>query len=124
MYDPASQLATIMPTGLTGSIVRTEGLTAAVAGFPAPVGALVEIERQAGRPVEAEVIGFRDATTLVYPLGEMTGVRHGNQVRLTRTSRTLRVGNELLGRVIDARCKAIDGGIPVPDISRSTYGEK
>ena len=109
MYDPASQLATIMPTGLTGSIVRTEGLTAAVAGFPAPVGALVEIERQAGRPVEAEVIGFRDATTLVYPLGEMTGVRHGNRVRLTRTSRTLRVGNELLGRVIDARCKAIDG---------------
>ena len=24
----------------------------------------------------------------------------------------------------DIRCKAIDGGIPVPDISRSTYGEK
>ncbi|MGI8980764.1 MAG: FliI/YscN family ATPase [Pirellulaceae bacterium] len=109
MYDPASQLATIMPTGLTGSIVRTEGLTAAVAGFPAPVGALVEIERQAGRPIEAEVIGFRDSTTLVYPLGEMTGVRHGNRVRLTRTSRTLRVGTELLGRVIDARGKAIDG---------------
>ncbi len=109
MYDPASQLATIMPTGLTGSIVRTEGLTAAVAGFPAPVGALVEIERQAGRPVEAEVIGFRDKTTLVYPLGEMTGVRHGNRVRLTRTVRTMRMGNELLGRVIDARGTAIDG---------------
>ena len=24
----------------------------------------------------------------------------------------------------EARCKAIDGGIPVPDISRATYGEK
>jgi regulator of RNase E activity RraA len=24
----------------------------------------------------------------------------------------------------DVRCRAIDGGIPVPDISRSTYGEK
>ena len=82
---------------MTGSIVRTEGLAAAVAGFPAPVGALVEIERQAGGPVEAEVIGFRDRTTLVYPLGEMTGVRHGNRVRLTRTSRTMRVGPELLG---------------------------
>jgi hypothetical protein len=23
-----------------------------------------------------------------------------------------------------ARCKAIDDGIPVPDISRATYGEK
>ena len=49
-----------MPFALTGSIVRTEGLAAAVAGFPAPVGSLVEIERQAGGPVEAEVIGFRD----------------------------------------------------------------
>jgi hypothetical protein len=24
----------------------------------------------------------------------------------------------------DLRCKAIDDGIPVPDISRATYGEK
>jgi regulator of RNase E activity RraA len=24
----------------------------------------------------------------------------------------------------DIRCKAIDNGIPVPDISRATYGEK
>jgi hypothetical protein len=24
----------------------------------------------------------------------------------------------------ETRCKAIDDGIPVPDISRSTYGEK
>jgi len=24
----------------------------------------------------------------------------------------------------DARCKAIDGGIPVPDISRASFGEK
>jgi len=24
----------------------------------------------------------------------------------------------------DVRCKAIDGGIGVPDISRATYGEK
>ena len=45
------QLATIMPTALTGSVVRTEGLMAAVAGFPAPIGGLVEIERQAGGPI-------------------------------------------------------------------------
>jgi flagellum-specific ATP synthase len=113
MHDPTSQLATIMPTGLTGSIVRTEGLTAAVAGFPAPVGSLVEIERQTGGPIEAEVIGFRDATTLVYPLGEMSGVRHGNRVRMRQTLRTMRMGSELLGRVIDARGQTIDGK-PVP----------
>jgi flagellum-specific ATP synthase len=87
-----------------------------VAGFPAPVGALVEIERQAGGPVEAEVIGFRDGTTLIYPLGEMTGVRHGNRVRLTRTSRTIRVGPELLGRVIDARGRILDS-LPLTHLS-------
>jgi flagellum-specific ATP synthase len=109
MHDLAEQLAEIVSTGLTGSIVRTEGLTAAVAGFPAPLGSLVEIERQAGRPIEAEVIGFREGHTLLYPLGEMAGVRHGSRVHLTRTTRNIRVGNELLGRVVNARGRAIDG---------------
>jgi flagellum-specific ATP synthase len=103
-----AQLDAIVSFGLTGSIVRTEGLAAAVAGFPAPVGALVEIERLSGEPVEAEVIGFRERNTLIYPLGEMTGVRHGNRVRLKRTARTIHVGNELLGRVIDGRGQIID----------------
>jgi len=115
MITITNQLDATLPFALTGSIVRTEGLAAAVAGFPAPVGALVEIERLAGGPVEAEVIGFRDQTTLIYPLGEMTGVRHGNRVRLTRTSRTIRVGPELLGRVIDARGRILDDQ-PLPHL--------
>jgi flagellum-specific ATP synthase len=115
MQGVVNQLDSILPVGLTGSIVRTEGLAAAVAGFPAPVGALVEIERQSGGPVEAEVIGFRDRNTLIYPLGDMAGVRHGNRVRLARTSRTIRLGNELLGRVIDARGRIIDD-LPLPHL--------
>ena len=115
MHNLTNQLDATLPFALTGSIVRTEGLAAAVAGFPAPVGALVEIERQAGGPVEAEVIGFRDRTTLIYPLGEMTGVRHGNRVRLTRTTRTIRVGPELLGHVIDARGRILDD-LPLPHL--------
>ncbi len=117
MTNLIHQLNATMPFALTGSIVRTEGLAAAVAGFPAPVGSLVQIERQAGGPVEAEVIGFRDRTTLVYPLGEMTGVRHGNRVRLVRTSRTIRVGPDLLGRVIDARGRVLDN-LPLPHLPK------
>ncbi|HQU42556.1 MAG TPA: FliI/YscN family ATPase [Pirellulales bacterium] len=103
------QLATILPTGLVGSVARLTGLTAAVAGFPAPVGALVEIERQQGGPLEAEVVGFRDDVTLVCPFGDLQGVRRGNRVRLLRTKSWLRVGPAALGRVIDARGQAIDG---------------
>src|SRR5206468_4935317 len=103
-----AQLDALLPTAITGSIVRTEGLAAAVAGLPAPVGAVVEIDRLARGKIEAEVIGFRGNETIVYPLGEMTGVRRGDRVRFSQTRRTLRVGDELLGRVIDARARVID----------------
>jgi flagellum-specific ATP synthase len=103
-----AQLDAVLPMAMTGSIVRTEGLAAAVAGLPAPVGAVVEIDRLAKGKIEAEVIGFRGRETIVYPLAEMTGVRRGDRVRFSQTRRTLRVGAELLGRVIDARGRAID----------------
>jgi flagellum-specific ATP synthase len=98
-----------MPTALWGSVAQTAGMTVAAAGFPAPVGALAEIRRQTGPPMLAEVIGFRDDMTILFPFSELTGVRHGNRVRLVRTSRWLRVGDELLGRVLDAEGHAADG---------------
>ena len=117
--DFAEQLQTLMPTALYGSVAGTVGTTVSVAGFPAPVGAMAEIHRQAGAPLVAEVIGFRDDLTLLYPMGEPGGVRRGNRVRLTRTSRWLRVGSELLGRVIDAHGQAVDHR-PQPALTERT----
>jgi flagellum-specific ATP synthase len=104
----ATQLDALVPTAMSGSIVRTEGLAAAVAALPAPVGAVVHIERMGGAAVEAEVVGFRNRETIIYPLGDMTGVRRGDRVVLKRTRRLVPVGDELLGRVIDARSRPID----------------
>ncbi len=98
-----------MTASLAGSVVETVGMTAAVADFPAPVGAQVRIERDASTAVEGEVVGFRDGLTLVYLLSATAGVRRGNRVWLARTNSTLRVGPGLLGRVIDARGRCIDG---------------
>ena len=113
MHQLADQIESIMPTAITGCVARTEGTTAAVAGFPAPVGALAEIERQVGAPIRGEVIGFRDQLTLVYPFSSIAGVRRGNRVRMVRTSRFLRAGKQLLGRVIDAHGDCVDG-MPQP----------
>jgi len=115
MLEMAEQIRRIMPTALEGRLVRTIGVTAAVAGFRAPLGAVAEIERHNGPPVPAEVIGFRDDLTLLYPLADLQGVRHGNRVRLCRTQNWLRVGPALLGRVIDARGVPIDGK-PLPPL--------
>lgn len=111
-------------SGLTGSVVQTVGLTAAVADFPAPVGSLVSIQRQGGDHIEAEVVGFRDKQTLVMPLGSLNGIRRGSPVRLVRSMRTVRVGDGLLGRVVDARGRCIDGR-PQPMLPerRSMHGE-
>jgi FliI/YscN family ATPase len=109
MLEIVEQLDAMMPTALTGSVAQTVGTTVSAAGFPAPVGSVAEILRQSGSPLLAEVVGFRDDLTVLYPLNELSGVRRGNRVRLVRTARWFRVGQELLGRVIDAEGRVIDG---------------
>jgi flagellum-specific ATP synthase len=109
MLDLLEQLDEIAPSGLHGSVVRVTGMTVAVADFPAPLGSLVEIDRDAAEAIHGEVVGFRDDQTIVYPLEDLHGVRRGHRVRLVRSSRRLPVGNALLGRVVDANCRAIDG---------------
>jgi flagellum-specific ATP synthase len=103
-------LNTALIASLTGTVVETIGMTVSVADFPAPVGAVVRIERDSGDPAEGEVVGFRDGNTLLYLLSPTAGVRCGNRVRLIRTTRSLKVGPALLGRVINAHGRCIDGG--------------
>lgn len=108
MSNLAQQLDDVMPTAITGSVVRLVGTTASVADFPVPLGSVVEIARQNGEPVPAEVVGFNDHLTLVFPLKSMNGVRPGNQVRLCRTTSRIPVGDGLLGRVINADGQVTD----------------
>ena len=80
-----------------GSVARTVGTAISAAGFPAPVGAVAEIQRQSGTPLLAEVVGFRDDLTVLYPLGDLSGVRRGNRVRLVRTTRLVARGTAIVG---------------------------
>ena len=56
------------------------GRPVSAAGFPAPVGAVAEIERQAGPPLRAEVVGFRDDLTRALSVGR-PGRRAAGQPR-------------------------------------------
>jgi FliI/YscN family ATPase len=117
--DVTEQLAAVMPTELVGSVARTVGMTVSAAGFPAPVGAVAEVECQTGGSLLAEVIGFSDNLTILYPTRDISGVRQGSRVRLVRTARWLRVGQGLLGRVVNAEGEAIDGK-PQPALADRT----
>lgn len=108
-----------MPTGLVGSVALIEGVAAAVSGLPAPVGSVVEIHCQSGNKIEAEVIGFRNGHTWVYPFQEMKGIRQGNRVVLKQTVRRIPVSESMLGRVVDAHGQPLDGKPEPPAAQQS-----
>jgi flagellar biosynthesis/type III secretory pathway ATPase len=45
-----------------------------------PVGAVCEIRIPGGAALPCEVVGFREDVTLLMPLGELQGVRRGDDV--------------------------------------------
>jgi flagellum-specific ATP synthase len=56
----------------------------------------------------AEVVGFRDKYVLMMPLSEMKGVSLGSKIVLSREIATVRVGDELLGRVVNGLGHSLD----------------
>jgi flagellum-specific ATP synthase len=113
MLKLEDHIKTIMPARIVGTVVQTHGLTIAAADFPGPVGSIAEIDRLDGKPLTAEVIGFKDDLTILFPHSDIIGVRRGNRIRLTKTLPWLRVGENLLGRIISAEGKPVDN-LPQP----------
>jgi flagellum-specific ATP synthase len=93
-----------------GRVLRYDGLTLETTGFPASPGALVTVETETGGQVEAEVVGFRDGRNLLFLTEPQAPVVAGSEARLLPGGQMADVGDALLGRVIDARGEALDGG--------------
>lgn len=113
LFDNAlATLDTALPARLTGRVTQIVGLVIECEGLSVPVGASCTIAASAGRPVPAEVVGFRDQRVLLMPLGETAGIRRSDPVHCTSLVQTVGVGPELVGRVLDAAGRPIDGGPP------------
>jgi flagellum-specific ATP synthase len=86
-----------------GKVTRIVGLV--IEGYcpHASIGSLCELTPiDSGEKIYAEIVGFKDNIALLMPLGELRGLGPGSLIRVVRTSATINVGNNLLGRVIDA----------------------
>ncbi|WP_010582711.1 FliI/YscN family ATPase [Schlesneria paludicola] len=108
MLDLEDHLQRIAAAKLTGRVTKIVGMTIAVAGFPAPLGAIARLEADHGGSLEAEVVGFSGEETLLFPYDEMSGVRRGTRVVLGHSVQRVKVGQGLLGRIINARGEFID----------------
>ncbi len=107
------QVAEFEPARLHGRVIQAVGLVVQCEGLALPVGAVCEVRTAGGEAVRGEVVGFRGDIALLMPLGELRGVRRGDEVVCLSTSQRIPVGRGLLGRVIDSQGNPIDGGPPI-----------
>lgn len=63
--------------------------------------------------VDAEVVGFRDKRVMLMPFEDVRGVNNDSLVVLEKHHSSLRVGEGLLGRVLDGKGDPIDGKGPI-----------
>ena len=65
---------------MSGTVAQTVGMTISVAGFPAETGRRWRRNpaRRRDSTLLAEVIGFRNEHTLLYPFSDLAGIRPGD----------------------------------------------
>ncbi len=88
-------------TQVVGQLVESEGPFCSV-------GELCQIVSANGRVFPGEIVGFRGTAVLSMPLERPGGIRYGDEVVTWGARPTLRVGEELLGRVIDGMGEPLD----------------
>lgn len=114
------------PVRIYGRVSKGVGLVIEGVGPRANIGDICQIqssESPDGVYVEAEVIGFRDDKILLMPLGGMRGIGPGAKIVAKGRQRYVKVGNELLGRVLDGLGAPIDGKGPVAGELHPVYNE-
>ncbi len=100
----------------TGSTLRWRGRISQVVGnlmeSEGPfgfVGESCEITSAGGRSYAGEIIGFRGSTVLSMAADHPQGIRLGDEIVTWGARPSVRVGPELLGRVIDPAGNPLDG---------------
>ena len=93
---------------VSGKLVQVVGLTLEAIGCSASVGSICLVETNKGS-IEAEVVGFSGEKIFLMPNESVLGVLPGARVTPLTGDYGIPVGFELLGRVIDAMGKPLDG---------------
>ncbi len=100
---------------LTGKVTQVIGLVIESQGPTVSVGELCYISSHNPDvpPIPAEVVGFREGYVMLMPVGEMQGIGPGCEVTAAQKMLNVKVGDELLGRVLDGLGNPIDGKGPL-----------
>ncbi len=107
----ARELSTIE---LSGVVSEVRGLSLLVSDLPLPIGSMVRV--QSHDPRLGEVVGFDNEQTIVMLMGFTQGIRRGDRVVGVSGGAQVKVGEDLLGRVVDGLGQPIDHDRPVREM--------
>jgi type III secretion protein N (ATPase) len=101
------QLDTIELTSVNGRITEIIGMLIKAIVPKVKMGEICMIKRDT-EPLLAEVVGFTKDEVFLSPLGEMSGIGPSSEVIPMRLPMQVKVGPELLGRVLDGLGRPLD----------------
>ena len=109
----------------TGRVSEVVGTLIRATGVDAKVGELCELRDPRGNLIQrAEVVGFNKHGAILSPFGSMTGVSEGTLVVGTGRPLAVKVGDNLLGRVINGLGDPIDNLGPIDcDEERAVFAD-
>lgn len=128
-----NRVAPASPYQRSGRLTRINGLVMEASGLKLPLGAGCEVQSAGGGKVEAEVVGFQGEKLFMMPTEDVFGLAPGAPVfpieppptplkigekatprrRLRDRAKLLPVGMNMLGRIVDAAGRPLDGKGPL-----------
>lgn len=107
-------------TTVNGRITEVVGMLIKAVVPEVKIGELCYIKRK-GEPLMAEVVGFTRDEVILSPLGEMTGIGPSSEVIPTHMPLRIKVGPQLLGRVLNGIGEPLDVDVKGPLNLTETY---
>jgi len=94
-------------TTVNGRITETVGMLIKAIVPGVKIGEVCLVKRD-GEPLRTEVVGFTREEVFLSPLGEMTGIGPSSEVIPTRLPLHIKVGPQLLGRILNGLGEPLD----------------
>ena len=94
-------------TTVNGRITETVGMLIKAIVPQVKIGEVCLVKRE-GEPLRTEVVGFTREEVFLSPLGEMTGIGPSSEVIPTHLPLHIKVGPQLLGRVLNGLGEPLD----------------
>ena len=113
------------PIQVRGKVTNIVGLVVEGHGPGSSMGGMCEIYSKARKSsIMAEVVGFRNKRVLLMPLGDLSGIGPGSVIIARKSQPVVKVGNDMLGRVVDGMGEPLDGKGPLMlDHEMPLYGK-